>query len=178
MKTILSPQMLLISATFVLASVLFPYESVALAHATASANTRVTAQTQHALRFASTAEFVNEYRQLTGRAPLSSDITLSTYAHIRAESAASEGLFSHLNTAGMNFYQIMSRNDDAPDVAYENLALSYSNSVQLPVEGWKHSTAHNACMLDERMSTVGIAQMPFDTKNGRQRYITVMIAGS
>lgn len=178
MKTILSPQMLLISATFVLASVLFPYESVALAHATASANTRVSAQTQHALRFASTAEFVNEYRQLTGRAPLSSDTTLSTYAHIRAESAASEGLFSHLNKAGKNFYQIMSQNGDAPEIACENLSLSYSDSVQLPFVGWKQSPAHHDCMVDERMNRIGVAQMPFDIKNGRQRFITVMIAGS
>ncbi len=178
MKTILSPHTILISIAFALASVLFPYESVALAHATASANTRVIAQEQHAQRFASTIEFVNEYRQLTGRAPLSIESTLQKYAQIRAETIVAEGLFSHSNKEGLNFFQEMSLNNDAPEYACENLSLSYSNSAETPFAGWKQSSAHRECMLDSRMYNVGFAQMVFDIKNGRQRYITVMIAGS
>lgn len=177
MKTILSPNKVLISITLLIASVTFPYESVASA-TIAPANTQMGVATAKEKRFTSAVEFVNELRAQNGRAPLSLDSRLQTYAQLRAQKMADEGLFSHTDMAGGNFYTMMIRDNAAPDVACENLSISYSNDAETPVYGWKKSAEHKACMLDEQMSHIGFAQVYFDTHNSRARYVAVMIAGS
>lgn len=153
----------------------FPYDSVASA---ADAASRTSYSSPPAQRFTSTIDYVNDYRARHGRTTLSFDDTLQHEAETRAREIVTHNLFSHQDLSGENFYQSLVNRSNRFTVACENLSLSYSAAAATPFAGWKHSETHNACMLDEKMSSFGYKIVQFDVQSNRPRYIAILILGS
>ena len=120
--------------------------------------------------------FVNDLNRLrltSGVGVVSIDDSLTQIAQIRAQDMSKRLYYAHKNPDGLTYDAYF---QTLPDYSCENLNLTSSTRSIDTIKNWYDSAEHQQCMLNNKVSKVGIDTQPFDDSIGT--YIYVMILGS
>ena len=120
--------------------------------------------------------FVNDLNRLrlaSGVGVVSVDESLTRLAQIRAQDMSERSYYAHKNPDGLTYDAYF---QSLPSYSCENLNLIVSLSDADTLKAWYDSAEHRQCMLDNRVSKVGIYTQLFD--DFTDTYVYVMILGS
>lgn len=119
---------------------------------------------------------MNSHRAQAGVGALSTNITLQNLAQTHAADMASNGYFSHTNSAGVTFQQRIAASGYSGTAFAENIGYTGSSAVSI-VADWMASADHKANMLGGQYTTVGVG-IAQGTFQGRQTVFVVAVFGN
>lgn len=107
----------------------------------------------------------NEYRKEKGLKELVLDENLSEVATLRAMEIAYSGKLDHTRPNGKDWTTMWEEYNgkERSTVMAENIAGEYDTDIQVVTE-WHNSKSHNAIMLEERFTKIGIGKYSFNGK--------------
>lgn len=107
----------------------------------------------------------NEYRKEKGLKELTLDQKLSEVATLRAMEIAYSGKLEHTRPNGNDWTTMWEEYNDKKrsTVMAENVAGEYETDLEV-CEEWHKSKSHNAIMLEERFTKIGIGKYSFNGK--------------
>ncbi len=106
---------------------------------------------------ASTADEINTLRQSQGLTKLAQSTSLDDIAEARATDMAKNGYYSHLDSEGRYFDDLMKERGLAYSFACENLNTAEVSTPQNYIDSWLASNAHKDCMMQDSHTQAGYA---------------------
>ena len=101
-------------------------------------------------------DITNEDRAGSGIGALAYNPVLARAAQAKADDMAAKSYFAHNSPAGVTPWYWLEKEGDAFSYAGENLAVNFSDSVDVG-EAWMESPGHRANILNDHFTEVGIA---------------------
>ena len=101
----------------------------------------------------------NSDRATKKLSPVINSQTLDLVAQLKLNDMLEHGYFAHTSPAGLDPWYFFHKASYTYIVAGENLALNYTDPVQLE-SAWMHSTSHRDNILNPKFTQIGFAYGP------------------